>query len=302
MNPFLRRLGFGPADRVAIVHADDIGAYQASLPAIDDLFAAGLVSSCALMAPCPWFPAAAAWARRSPAADVGVHLTLTAEYDSCRWAPISTTDPASGLIDAAGYLHRATRPLWGAGDPAAAAVEQRAQLDRALAAGVDVTHVDSHMGASFGPAFLPGYMAAGAAGRVPNFVPRLSPGAQPEGAHVEAGDDPRIAFQREIEARGLPLIDFFAFLPLDRHEQRVAAAKALFDRLPAGLSYVILHPAVDTPELRAMTPESWRARVADYEAFRSAELRAHVRAGGVQVIGWRVVRDAMREQGAWGRA
>lgn len=64
MNPFLQKLGFSAADRVAIVHADDIGAYQASLPAINDLFAAGLVSSCATMVPCPWFPAVAAWARR----------------------------------------------------------------------------------------------------------------------------------------------------------------------------------------------------------------------------------------------
>src|SRR4051812_4566968 len=59
MNPFLKKLGFSSTDRVAIVHADDIGAYQASLPAIEDLFEAGLVSSCATMVPCSWFPAVA---------------------------------------------------------------------------------------------------------------------------------------------------------------------------------------------------------------------------------------------------
>jgi chitin disaccharide deacetylase len=74
----------------------------------------------------------------------------------------------------------------------------------------------------------------------------------------------------------------------------VAEAKALFDSLPAGLSYVILHPAVDTPELRAVTPEDWQARAADHGAFCSAELRAHVRDIGVQVIGWRMVRESMR--------
>jgi predicted glycoside hydrolase/deacetylase ChbG (UPF0249 family) len=297
MNPFLKRLGFGPDDRVAIVHADDIGAYQASLPAIDDLFEAGLLSSCATMVPCPWFPAVAEWARRTPAADVGVHATLTAEYLSYRWGPISTQDSASGLLDDEGYLHRTTAALHAAGDPAAAAAEQRAQLDRALAAGIDVTHIDSHMGASFSPKFLAGYLAAGAAGRVPNFVPRFGSGpaaglaAPPEWAAQWAG------VEQELEAQGLPLVDYFDYMALNRHEHRVAEAKALFDRLPAGLSYVVLHPALDTPELRAVTPADWRSRVADHEAFCSGELRAHVRDTGVQVIGWRVVRDALRGQG-----
>lgn len=297
MNPFLQRLGFGPGDRVAIVHADDIGAYQASLPAIDDLFEAGLLSSCATMAPCPWFPAVAEWARRTPAADIGVHATLTAEYLSYRWGPISTRDPASGLLDDEGYLHRTVAALHAAVDPAAAAAEQQAQLDRALAAGIDVTHIDSHMGASFSPALLPGYLAAGAAGRVPCFVPRL--GADSPMAHAlgAAWAGQQAEYQRELEERGLPLVDHVDMMPLDRHEHRVAEAKALFDRLPPGLSYVVLHPAIDTPEIRAVTPADWRCRVADHEAFCSAELRAHVRDAGVQVIGWRVLRNALRGQG-----
>ncbi|MBC8075331.1 MAG: polysaccharide deacetylase family protein [Chloroflexales bacterium] len=297
MNPFLKKLGFSAGDRVAIVHADDIGAYQASLPAIEELFAAGLVSSCAAMVPCPWFPAVAAWARRTPEADIGVHATLTAEYPVYRWGPISTRDPTSGLLDEEGYLHRTTRAVWAVANPQAATVELRAQLDRALAAGIDVTHIDSHMGASFSLAFLPGYVASGAAGRVPNFVLRLGADATRGLAVFEEPTEQRIRFQEELEEQGLPLVDFSNFMPLNRHGGRVAEAKALFDSLPAGLSYVILHPAIDTPELRAVTPEDWRARVADYEAFTSAELRAHVRDTGVQVIGWRAVRDAMRREG-----
>jgi chitin disaccharide deacetylase len=294
MNPFLKKLGFSSGDRVAIVHADDIGAYQASVPAIDDLFEAGLVSSCAVMVPCPWFPAVAEWARRTPAADIGVHATLNAEYPLYRWGPLSTRDPASGLLDDEGYLHRTREAVQAAGDPAAVAAEHMAQLERALAAGIDVTHIDSHMGSSFSLAFLPGYMAAGAAARVPNFVPRVTPEPVEGRALVEEWNEQRAAFQREVEEQGLPLMDFFDYLPLHHHQDRVAVAKALFDSLPAGLSYVILHPALDTPELRAVSPEDWQARAADYTAFTSVELRAHVRDSGVQVIGWRTVRDAMR--------
>lgn len=294
MNPFLKRLGFSADDRVAIVHADDIGAYQASLPAIEDLFAAGLVSSCATMVPCPWFPAVAAWARRTPEADIGVHATLNAEFTLYRWGPLSTRDRASGLLDDEGYLHRTVPALQAAGDPAAVATEHRAQLDRALEAGIDVTHIDSHMGASFSLAFLPGYLAAGAAGRVPNFLPRRSPTLVAGGSTTGAEAERQAAFERELEAQGLPLVDSVAMMPLHRHLDRVAEARALFDALPAGLSYVLLHPALDTPELRAVSPEDWPARAADYAAFTSAELRDHVQRSGVQVIGWRVVRDALR--------
>jgi hypothetical protein len=293
MNPFLHKLGFSARDRVAIVHADDIGAYQASLPAIEDLFAAGLVSSCATMVPCSWFPAVAAWARRTPDADIGVHATFTAEFAAYRWGPISTRDPASGLLDDAGYLHRTTAAL-AVANPEAVAVEHRAQLDRALAAGIDVTHIDSHMGASFSPAFLPSYLATGAAAHMPTFMPRLSATSGLGPALVGSRAEEWMDVQQGLEAQGLPLVDYVTMMPLDRHTERMAEAKTLFNALPAGLSYVILHPAVDTPELRAVTPQDWQARAADYGAFGTAELRAYVRDIGVQVIGWRTVRDVMR--------
>ncbi len=295
MNPILKKLGFSATDRVAIVHADDIGAYQASLPAIDDLFSAGVVTSCATMVPCAWFPAVAAWARRSPEADIGVHITLTAEYDSYRWGPISTRDRASGLLDNEGYLHRTSAAVQAAGNPEAVAIEQLAQLNQALAAGIDVTHVDSHMGASFSAAFMPGYLAAGAAARAPNFVPRVDAPSGIGASMARSWADGWLALQRDLEAQGLPLVDHVTMMPLDRHEDRVAEAQRVFDELPAGLSYVLLHPAVDTPELRALTPVDWRARVADHAAFSSPELRNHLQRTGVQLIGWRAVRNILRE-------
>ncbi|MEN9934184.1 MAG: hypothetical protein RLZZ387_763 [Chloroflexota bacterium] len=293
MNPILKKLGFGPQDRVAIVHADDIGAHQASIPAIDDLLHAGLVSSCAVMVPCAWFPAAAAWARANPSADVGLHATLTAEYSAYRWGPISTRDVTSGMLDAEGYFHRTTPEAVRAGDPEAVAAEQLAQMERALAAGIDVTHIDSHMGVSFAAALLPGYLDAARAARVPAFMPRMSASALLMRDMDPGQADRMLALQREMEEGGMPLVDHIGFMPLDRHEERVAEAKAMFDALPVGLSYCILHPALSTPEMQALTPD-WRARAADHAAFCSAELREHVRATGVQVIGWRAVREALR--------
>jgi hypothetical protein len=101
---------------------------------------------------------------------------------------------------------------------------------------------------------------------------------------------------QELEAQGVPMFDHMAMMPLDEPAHRVETAKRLFDALPPGLSYFILHPAQDTPELRAIAPD-WPNRVADYEAFTSPELRDYVKGSGIHVIGYRVLRDLMRGQG-----
>src|SRR5919108_2899480 len=126
MNPALKQLGFDAHDRVVIVHADDIGMCHATLPAIAELLEFGLVSSAAVMAPCPWFPQAAAFCRAHPAVDMGVHLTLNCEWEACRWGPISTRDPASGLLDAHGYFHAWPAATWQQAHPAAVATEIQA--------------------------------------------------------------------------------------------------------------------------------------------------------------------------------
>ncbi|NWG20546.1 MAG: ChbG/HpnK family deacetylase [Chloroflexi bacterium] len=295
MNPILQQLGFAEDDRVVIIHADDFGMCHATIPAVAELFDAGLVSSAATMTPCSWFPAVAAYARANPAADIGVHTTLTCEWDVYRWGPISSRDRASGMIDEEGYFYRSTEAAQKYGDPVAVAAELNAQLDIALTAGIDVTHVDSHMGTVFSPQLTPAYLAVAARGRVPPMVPRMSE----ERMREEQIPEEMIAFAldaaRRLEAQGIPLMDDILGMPLDQHENRIDVAKERLGGLKPGLSYFILHPAVDTPELRAIAPD-WRARVADYQAFCSAELRAWVRENGLQVIGWRALRDAMRDE------
>ena len=150
-NPVLKKLGLTPEDRAVIIHADDIGMCQATVTAYADLMDFGLVSSGAVMVPCPWFPYAADYCRQHPDVDTGVHLTLTSEWDSYRWGPISTRDPASGLVDDEGCFYRSVAEAQEYGQPDAVQREMQAQVERALAAGIDVTHVDTHMGTVAAP-------------------------------------------------------------------------------------------------------------------------------------------------------
>src|SRR5689334_8557163 len=167
MNPALEKLGYGPEDRVVIIHADDIGMCEATLPALTELCDFGLVSSAAVMVPCPWFPAVAALCRAHPEIDMGVHLTVNSEWESYRWGPISTRDPATGLLDGDGYFHGWPPATLAQAQPAAVAAEMRAQVARAQAAGIEPTHVDSHMGTVLRPPFLADYGAVAEEQRLP---------------------------------------------------------------------------------------------------------------------------------------
>jgi hypothetical protein len=284
MNRTLRELGFGPDDRVVVVHADDVGMCGATVDAFFELAEAGLVSSGSVMVPCPWFTEVATRCRGRDDLDVGVHLTLTSEWDGYRWGPISTRDAASGLLDEDGCFHR-HQALWPSHFDAATAVDELdAQVRRALAAGIDVTHLDTHMCSVLHGGLADGYVELGLAHRTPALLTR-QPG------WVAALSEPSIA---AWERRGLPIFDRFLMMPLDAPAGApLEHAKRLFDELPPGLTYLVLHPAADTPELRSIAGD-WRQRVADYETFRDPALARHVRGLGIEVVGWRPLRELVR--------
>lgn len=298
MNPFLKQLGYAADDRVVIIHADDIGMCQATLPAMADLFEFGLLSSAAVMVPCPWFPQTAAFCRAHPMVDMGVHLTVNCEWEGYRWGPISTSDPATGLLDEQGYFPAQPPVVAERADPEAVATELRAQVARALAAGIEATHVDAHMGAVLHPRFARSYCEVAQEHRLPAFF--LSREGE-ERLHERgfsrlfAGDHSQL--RHELEAQKLPLFDDIVMMPLNDPVDQVALMKHLFANLRPGLTVLILHPAVDTPELRAITPD-WPSRVANYEACLSVELRDYIRQTGVQVIGYRPLRELLRKNSA----
>lgn len=295
-NPLLKKLGFSNDDRVVIIHVDDVGMCHASLQAFADLWDAGTISSGAVMTPCPWFPATASWARAHPTVDLGVHGTVNAEWDGYRWGPVSTRDRSTGLMDAGGYFHARETEAWAAAEPTAVQAEIEAQVEMALAAGMDVTHLDTHMGTITHPRFVGGYLQTLVRYRLPGLIPRLT--AEQFLAQGLAGDAATAgqfaATARALEDSDFPLLDAVDYLPLDDPTDQIDLAKRKLSALPPGVSHFLMHPAVDTPELRAIAPD-WPSRVANYQAFISRELRDFLRNSGIQVIGYRPLRDLMSQ-------
>lgn len=292
-NPVLKKLGFSSDDRVVIIHTDDIGMCQASVDAFIEMVAFGLISSGAVMVPCPWFPDAAAFSKAHPEADLGVHLTLTSEWDTYRWGPVSTRDPQSGLMDEQGFFHKSSEAVWEHADPDAAAFELDLQVKRALGAGMSLTHIDTHMGSVAHPKLIPAYVKLATKYGLPLMIPRMSA----EQAMAEQGLDEATAQMiaqmiAKLEEMGLPLLDHLSGLSLADAENRFDQAKNALKVLEPGLTHFIIHPSKDTPELRRITA-SWDCRVADYETFTSEAMRDFIKTEGIQVIGYRSLKDLM---------
>jgi predicted glycoside hydrolase/deacetylase ChbG (UPF0249 family) len=283
------RLGFAATDRVAVVHADDIGMCHAANIGSFEAFAEGVVSCGSIMVPCPWFREAADLARAHPEADLGVHLTLNAEWPQYRWAPDAGRDRVTSLCDEQGYLPRTQLEVVRNAKPEHVEIELRAQIDMALAAGIDVTHLDSHMGTVLFPPFADIYAKLAAAYRLPAFA------ARPDAATLaKAGlGGMEKLLQRVIErmsALGMPILDGVDLFSLDfapgdgeRHTSTRLA------RIGPGVTYFIIHPARDGEELRAIAPDA-HARAFEHQFYGSRAGRDRFAREGIRTAGMRALR------------
>ena len=292
-NPFLKKLGLSDNDRAVIIHTDDIGMCHASVQAFKDLWAFGTITSGATMVPCPWFPAVAQMCKENPDIDMGVHATLNAEWESYRWGPISGGEAGSGLKDEAGYFHQWHQAVYDNASAEQVGVEVNLQIEKALKAGIDVTHVDSHMGTIMNPKYIQSYIQAASSRLLPNFLPRLTA----VGMDLMGLDDEERAryapVMEMMESVGVPMMDGVLGMPLEHGDDHIEVAKKLLGELPVGITHFILHPSIDTPELRAIAPD-WQARVANYNAFMSDELKKFLESEEIKLIGYRQIRNAMR--------
>jgi hypothetical protein len=279
--------------RVLAVHVDDVGMCHGANTAFLELSRAGAVTCGSVMVPCPWFREIADAAAADRALDLGVHLTLTSEWPHYRWAPISTVARASGLVDDQGCFPRTCVALRSQLVVEAAEAEMRAQVDRALAAGIDVTHLDAHMGAAAMPELVEVYVRLGREYRLPVLLPReldsytgvLRLGALPPGGYA-----PVVA---ALDAAGLPLFDRFLMTPGVASAEVEAAYRHLVDTLPAGATFLAVH--CNAPgDIETIVPPRAHWRTDEYRLFGSRQPREWMAAAGIRPVGMRAVRELWR--------
>ncbi|QGG94330.1 polysaccharide deacetylase family protein [Actinomarinicola tropica] len=262
------RLGYRPDDRVVIVNCDDLGSSHAANDAIRRSMGDGAASSTTLMVPCPWAAHAAA---DPPGEDVGVHLTLTSEWDGYRWGPIT---PGASLLDAEGRMPRTIEEVWAQADLDEVRTELRAQVEQALRWGLDVTHLDSHMGTvQLDARYFDVYLELAVELDLPM---RLSGWSSEKLIGFE--------FRQRTADAGVVAPDHLV--------GKDVLARA--GDLRPGVTELYLHPATDTPELRALAPDNPR-RIEDAAMLApGGPLAETLERAGAHVISYRALRDLQR--------
>jgi predicted glycoside hydrolase/deacetylase ChbG (UPF0249 family) len=276
MVTLAERLGHAPDARLLIVTCDGLGSSHAANVGVYEALRDGIATSASLMVPCPWAREAAS---RYRGEDVGVELTLNAEHDLYRWGPITQ---APSLLDGDGGFPRTPADLWDHADLDEARRELRAQVERAILWGFDVSHLDSHLGAlQHKPEFFDIYLDLAVDFALPVRLP-------------SAESERRIGFpfRSLAAAEGVVSPDHFARL-------RTVGSRRVVERviadMPPGVTEVHVHPAVDTPELRAQTPD-WSARVDDHDLVVDGHyLRPLLERVGAELIGYRDLRSLQHQ-------
>jgi len=296
-NPVLAQLGYPPDARLVIFHADDVGMCHGSNRACIDLQAAGIVQCGSIMAPCPWAPEILDYSAAHLTLDVGVHLTLTSEWPGYRWGPLSTRAVESGLLDARGYFWPQVVQVQATMQIEAALTEFRAQIELVRSAGIDFTHLDTHMGAALLPALFPAYVELGFEYNVPVLVLRQLDAYVRSLGFTQASDDEWAAFVAGLEVRGMPLVDHFritpGYGPGEDDGGRAELYEATLRDLPSGITYFSLHPNA-SGDIEMIAPDRAHWRTFEHAYFRSPRLKDFLQREGIVPIGYRALCLLMR--------
>lgn len=274
------KLGYSKDTKLLIIHADDLGVSHSENEATINAMEKGSVSSASIMVPTPWFSEIAAYAVAHPKADFGLHLTFTSEWKNYKWRSLSDETP--GLNNKQGFMFSSVDSVYASATVAEVEKELRKQVEKAKQFGIDVTHLDSHMGTLFGkPEYLKLYIQMGREYKVPVMLPKFA--APSLGSFLTDKD--------------VLVDDIKIASPSDFKNGMAGFYTGVLDSVKAGLTVLIIHAAYDDKEMQSVTIDhpdygaAWRQ--ADYNFFTSETCKKILKQKNIKVITWREVRDKL---------
>lgn len=277
------RLGYPPNAKLLIIHADDVGVSHAENTATISAMEKGCVNSASIMVPCPWFPEIAAYAKAHPQADLGLHITLTSEWKLYKWGPVTPHAKVPGLVNDSGFLYPDAESVKAAATAAEVEEEIRNQVKRAIRFGINPTHLDAHMFTALSRYdYFKAYRKVGREFNIPVFIPR----------GVEALY--QVNFDTVLDNRDVQVDNVVTATPQDFVNIKEFYRKS-FKNIQPGLTYYIIHTALDNDEMRAVTIDhpdwgsAWRQH--EYDFFSSGECARLLKENNIILVTWREIRD-----------
>lgn len=281
------KLGYSKEAKLLIIHADDFGMChsenRATIKAMED----GVVNSASIMVPCPWFMEAAQYTKKNPHLDIGIHLTVTNEWGRYKWAPVSPDAPSMRGKD--GYMHEECIDVSTNATIEDVETELRAQIEKAIANGVNPTHFDSHMGCLFWNRedIFQLYIALGKEYKVPvllnpRFFSYMTEGKDYSKSFLKYLDDEELVVAKKVmmdpgKKTREDLFDYYT-------EELVS--------LEAGLNVMLVHVGYNDEELRGITARA-KIRQWDLEYYTSEECRKLLKDKNIKLVTWKEVGEVM---------
>jgi len=285
-QPLNVRLGYPADSKLLIINADDLAMSHsendASLTALDQK----LVTSATVMVPAPWFGEVAAYARTHPDADLGLHLTLTAEWQTFRWGPVTPRTLVPSLVGPDGFFYSTTEDFARHAKVEEVETEVRAQIERAKSMGLDPTHLDAHMHALYAtPQLFAVLRKVAREYRLPIRMARNEQVFRDLLPYVDAADPfPDAIFSPQGDVQPAAWKDYYL---------------NVVKNLQPGVTELFVHLAHDDSEMRAVTVNypvwdaAWRQR--DVDVISSPEFRKTLADNHVTLIGWRQIQRLIRK-------
>jgi predicted glycoside hydrolase/deacetylase ChbG (UPF0249 family) len=286
-QPLNVRLGYPVDSKLLIINADDLAMSHsendASLAALDQK----LVTSATVMVPAPWFGEVAAYARTHPDADLGLHLTLTAEWQTFRWGPVTPRTLVPSLVGPDGFFYSTTEEFARHAKVEEVETEVRAQVERAKSMGLDPTHLDAHMHALYATPQLFAVLRKVARDyKLPIRMARNEQVFRDLLPYVDAADPfPDAIFSPQGDVQPAAWKDYYL---------------NVVKNLQPGVTELFVHLAHDDAEMRAVTVNytvwdaAWRQR--DVDVISSPEFRKALADNHVTLIGWRQIQRLVRSR------
>ena len=283
----IRKLGYSEKDKLIIIHADDAGLAHAENNATIHALKKGMVSSYSIMVPCPWYFEMADFALKNPEFDYGIHLTLTSEWKHYKFGPVLSASEVPSLVNKHGYFHETREAFKTSASIEEVGKELRAQIDRAFSFGLKPSHLDSHMYTlGLTKELLTLYKALGQEYNLPILLSKkLLNTFGPE--LVDQLDDDDLCVDHVC------LGNFEDF----KHQKLAVYYEHELETLNPGLNIILIHPAFDTDEMRAITKDypsfgsSWRQ--IDVDFFTSDRCRSIIEENGIKLINWRDIQKVI---------
>ena len=278
-----------------IINADDFGMCSSANEAIEELFLSGRIRSATVMLPCKAADEAVRFSIEHPEFAIGVHLTMTNEWDSCNWKPLTN---GKSLIDERGYMWKSTKLVEKNAKLKELEAEMRAQIDLAHKLGMKPSHLDNHMGSLYGNRTGRFSMLAmtmrvcGEYGYPFRLFTKTAKKMCPRGTPWAVYKIAPVFTSLLAKMNRVVLPDYLLFPDWgepglkDSYEKYRDRMLYLWTHIPEGITETFVHPTKESDEIKAITG-SWRDRVWEYRLMKDPETEKYLNAHGVELISYR---------------